>query len=195
MGVRTSPVDCGRCGGEVLVCGSQKRTLGVFQRGWQEFMNIHGLGDNEFLVFNYMGGINFNVVMFDKNGVGRCTFKDSKDAEPVEGGEDDELVEGTKPVGGGEDDDLMCYTITVRPGQSPNVLVNFFRRHIVEFVTQIDLVGQDDAVVSILTCKNNKSVKLGHGWARFRKANRFGDGQVLVMQFVGERTFRVVRQT
>lgn len=84
-----------------------------FKRGWEEFMNIHGLGDNKFLVFNYMGGINFNVVMFDKNGVGRCTFKDNQDNEPLEGGEDDEPVEQD------EDDELMCCTITVRPGQSP----------------------------------------------------------------------------
>lgn len=76
-----------------------------------------------------------------------------------------------------------------------NVPVNFFRRHIVEFGTQIDLVAQDDSVVLVQTCKNNNSVKLGDGWARFRKANRFGAGQVLVMQFVGERTFQVVRQT
>ncbi|KAL6195955.1 hypothetical protein ACLB2K_031572 [Fragaria x ananassa] len=124
-------------------------------------MNIHGLGDNEFLVFNYIRGINFNVIMFDKNGMSRCTFMDNQDTEPVTG----------------------------------NVPENFFRRHIVEFVTQIDLVAQDDSVVLVQTCKNNNSVKLGDGWARFRKANRFGAGQVLVMQFVGERTFQVVRQT
>lgn len=64
-----------------------------------------------------------------------------------------------------------------------------------EFGTQIDLVAQDDSVVLVQTCKNNNSVKLGDGWARFCKANRFGAGQVLVMQFVGERTFQVVRQT
>ncbi|KAL6225144.1 hypothetical protein ACLB2K_003996 [Fragaria x ananassa] len=180
-----------------------------FTRGWEQFRNYHRVRGGDFLVFTYEGGVSFEVDFFDIEGVGRTEFEERNeqitDPDMVEmssDDEDDDIDEEASEheterhdVEGEGDEEVeatngMSCIMTV--GNSiPTIPRPFFERHVVQFKTDIMVVGPDGTERVIRTNKNNKSVRFGTGWGNLCSAYDIQPGDMLMMEVIGHKRYRL----